>query len=99
MKNIKSLFVLGFFCFAAAFGFAHGKGDIEEIDVDNVNSWKENFDLEGKTQKKAAPTSRAAVPVPLQSAPEKLPWDQPWRLTMSESSAKVTRNSVTALQM
>jgi len=35
------------------FTFAHGKGDIEEIDVDNVNSWKETFDLEGKTQKKA----------------------------------------------
>ncbi len=53
MKNIKSLFVLCLLCFTAAFSFAHGKGDIEEIEVDNVNSWKENFDLEGKTQKKA----------------------------------------------
>ena len=53
MKYLKSLLVLFFFCCAAAFSFAHGKGDIEEIDVDNVNSWKENFDLEGKTQKKA----------------------------------------------
>ena len=49
MKNIKSLFVLCLLCFTAAFSFAHGKGDIEEIEVDNVNSWKENFDLEGKT--------------------------------------------------
>ncbi len=27
---------------------AHGKGDIEEIDVDNFNSWQESFDLEEK---------------------------------------------------
>ena len=53
MKKVKSLFILGLLCFTAAFSFAHGKGDIEEIDVDNVNSWKEHFDLEGKTQKKA----------------------------------------------
>jgi len=26
--------------------FAHGKGDIEEIQVENVNSWQEQFDLE-----------------------------------------------------
>ena len=53
MKYSKSLFVLLFLCSICSFSFAHGKGDIEEIDVDNVNSWKENFDLEGKTQKKA----------------------------------------------
>ena len=53
MKNLKSLFVLLCLCSICNFAFAHGKGDIEEIDVDNVNSWKENFDLEGKTQKKA----------------------------------------------
>ena len=53
MKHLKSLLLLGLLCFTAGFAFAHGKGDIEEIDVDNVNSWKENFDLEGKTQKKA----------------------------------------------
>ena len=53
MKYLKSLFVLFFLCSICGFSFAHGKGDIEEIDVDNVNSWKENFDLEGKTQKKA----------------------------------------------
>ena len=53
MKNLKSLFVLLLLCCVTSFSFAHGKGDVEEIDVDNVNSWKENFDLEGKTQKKA----------------------------------------------
>lgn len=53
MKYSKSLLVLFILCFSAVFSFAHGKGDIEEIDVDNVNSWKESFDLEGKTQKKA----------------------------------------------
>ena len=53
MRKVKSLFVLCLLCLSAALSFAHGKGDIEEIDVDNVNSWKESFDLEGKTQKKA----------------------------------------------
>ena len=53
MKYSKSLFVLLFICGICTFSFAHGKGDIEEIDVDNVSSWKETFDLEGKTQKKA----------------------------------------------
>ena len=53
MKFLKSLFVLCFVFCISGLVFAHGKGDIEEIDVDNVNSWKENFDLEGKTQKKA----------------------------------------------
>ena len=53
MKFKKSLFVLGLLISICGFTFAHGKGDIEEIDVDNVNSWKETFDLEGKTQKKA----------------------------------------------
>ena len=53
MKFQKSLFTMFFLCCFCAMSFAHGKGDIEEIDVDNVNSWKENFDLEGKTQKKA----------------------------------------------
>ena len=53
MKKLKSLFVVFFLCSISALSFAHGKGDIEEIDVDNVNSYKEIFDLEGKTQKKA----------------------------------------------
>ena len=53
MKHLKSLFILCLLCCISGLAFAHGKGDIEEIDVDNVNSWKETFDLEGKTQKKA----------------------------------------------
>ncbi len=53
MKFTKSVFVLFFLCCISGLSFAHGKGDIEEIDVDNVNSYKETFDLEGKTQKKA----------------------------------------------
>lgn len=28
--------------------FAHGKGDIEEISVDNLSSWQQQFDLENK---------------------------------------------------
>ncbi|MBR5400170.1 MAG: hypothetical protein IK102_00035 [Treponema sp.] len=53
MKFTKSLLCLFLFSFMTVFAFAHGKGDVEEIEVDNVNSWKESFDLEGKTQKKA----------------------------------------------
>ena len=30
------------------FGFAHGKGDVEEISVENMNSWQESFDLESR---------------------------------------------------
>ena len=28
--------------------FAHGKGDIEDINVENMNSWQEKFDLESR---------------------------------------------------
>lgn len=39
----------GFIVFAAVFSlFAHGKSDIEETDVANLNSWQEVFDLESK---------------------------------------------------
>ena len=53
MRNKKSVLILLMTLFMCGSIFAHGKGDVEEIDVDNVNSWKENFDLEGKTKKKA----------------------------------------------
>jgi len=53
MKNLKSIVIFLLLFSSAMMAFAHGKGDIEEIEVDNVNSWKENFDLEGKTKKKA----------------------------------------------
>lgn len=32
----------------SVFGFAHGKGDVEEISVENMNSWQESFDLESR---------------------------------------------------
>ena len=41
----------------------------------------------------------ASSPTSRHSFPEKLPWDQLWRLTMLESLAKVTTMSVTAVQM
>ena len=51
------------------------------------------------TATEAASTIAAATATPSQLAPEKLPIDQPWRLTMSLSSANVTRKSVIAEQM
>lgn len=41
---------LSFFCllFVMCAVFAHGKNDVEERDVDNLNSWQEVFDLENK---------------------------------------------------
>ena len=37
---IASIFVLPL--------FAHGKGDIEELNVENLNSWQEQFDLDSR---------------------------------------------------
>jgi len=48
---------------------------------------------------KVMPITAAEIATLLQLMPEKLPCDQPWRLTISESSAKVTTKSVTAEQM
>ena len=45
------------------------------------------------------PTMMAAMATLSQLIPEKLPRLQPWRLTMSLSSAKVMMKSVTAEQM
>ena len=45
------------------------------------------------------PVTRAISRTFSQLVPEKLPRDQLWRLTMLESSAKVTTKSVTAEQM
>ena len=39
--------------FTASSIFAHGKADTEELEVKNLNSWQETFDLEGKADKKA----------------------------------------------
>ena len=52
-----------------------------------------------KDRASPAPTTRAIRPTFSQLVPEKLPRDQLWRLTMLESSAKVTTKSVTAEQM
>ena len=62
MKRLGLSLVLSLFTFTAL--FAHGKGDIEELEVENLNSWQESFDLLGKTTNKAAkynisPTSSA----------------------------------------
>ncbi len=52
MKRLGLSLVLSLFTFTAL--FAHGKGDIEELEVENLNSWQESFDLLGKTTNKAA---------------------------------------------
>ena len=47
MKKMKKVFLLSALCvFTAGLLFGHGKGDIEEISVDNLNSWQEKFDLD-----------------------------------------------------
>ena len=51
--NKKITVFLSLTIFAIASIFAHGKSDIEELEVDNLNSWQESFDLEGKADKKA----------------------------------------------
>ena len=53
MKNRKLLCVLGFVCLGALQIFAHGKKDVEEIKVDNLQSWQTKVDLESRTKKKA----------------------------------------------
>lgn len=53
MRNVKALF-FGTILFLTAFaGFAHGKNDVDEVQVKNLNSWQEKIDLESKTKKKA----------------------------------------------
>ena len=43
----KCLFIICFSMLVSSI-FAHGKNDIEERDVDNLNSWQEVFDIENK---------------------------------------------------
>ncbi len=49
MKKMKKVFlitILGLLATSAL--FAHGKGDIEDIAVENMNSWQEQFDLDSR---------------------------------------------------
>ncbi len=49
MKKFKKLAVLTLLSFLLSNNlFAHGKNDVEDIQVDNMNSWQEEFDLEQK---------------------------------------------------
>ena len=49
MNNMKKVFFLMILTALLTIGlFAHGKGDIEEISVDNMNSWQEEYDLDSK---------------------------------------------------
>ena len=51
--NFKRTFsVLLLFALLVPASFAHGKKDVEEKDVDNLNSWQETFSLEGKKKGK-----------------------------------------------
>ncbi len=53
MKSKKGLLLLLLSLLISASTFAHGKGDIEELEAQNLNSWQEKYDLEKKTKKKA----------------------------------------------
>ena len=49
MKNMKKIVIymfLGAMLLTSA--FAHGKGDVEDISVENMNSWQEQFDLDSR---------------------------------------------------
>ena len=49
-KRIVIMISLSLLCISGV--FAHGKKDIEEKGVDNLNSWQQTFDLEGKKKGK-----------------------------------------------
>ena len=51
IKRIILSLVISLFAFTAV--YAHGKGDVEELEVENLNSWQESFDLLSKTTNKA----------------------------------------------
>ena len=51
LKKVCSVVLLSFI--GAMSLFAHGKGDIDEKSVENLNSWQEEFDLESKTKNSA----------------------------------------------
>ena len=49
MVDVKKVFLITIFSvLMSGLMFAHGKGDVEEISVENMNSWQEQFDLESR---------------------------------------------------
>ncbi len=49
MTSIKKVFLTVLLCtLGLAPVFSHGKGDVEEISVENMNSWQEHFDLDSR---------------------------------------------------
>ena len=49
MNKMKKVFLMAILCvLTAGILFAHGKGDIEDISVENMNSWQEQFDLDSR---------------------------------------------------
>ena len=49
MIKMKKVFLIAILSvLTAAFSFAHGKGDVEDISVENMNSWQEQFDLDSR---------------------------------------------------
>ena len=47
-KNKKVILVTFFSVLMTSLFFAHGKGDVEDIPVENMNSWQEQFDLDSR---------------------------------------------------
>ena len=49
MVNMKKVLLIPAICILfASLLTAHGKGDVEDINVENMNSWQEQFDLESR---------------------------------------------------
>jgi len=47
MIKMKKVFLIAtLVALVSSLTFAHGKGDIEDISVENMNSWQEQFDLD-----------------------------------------------------
>ncbi len=49
MNKVKKSFLITMLIVLTPFAmFAHGKGDVEDIPVENLNSWQEQFDLDSR---------------------------------------------------
>ena len=53
MKFNKFLLIVAVFMLSTLSVFGHGRRDNESTEVENLNSWQQDFDLEKKTKKKA----------------------------------------------